>query len=370
MPVTILHLIGQMERGGTERQLLYLAQALKDRGWQQAAITFSPGEAWDDHFSDISVPLFNVPRGFNRIRRLWQLSSIVRRERPAVIHSWSAHTNLYAHWVVDYPKPRRLLAFRYNPTVDSYTGEPLARVRNGGIYGRADCVVSNSRTALECARSAGVRMRRSEVVNNIIPAHNRAKPAEVVGVPRILAVGALIPVKAYDVLLEALAKLDRAGYAFEFLLAGDGPEKPALEAQCTKLGLSARVRFLGGVENVPSLLATGHLLVHPSRSEGLSNAILEAMAEGLPVVATAVGGTPEFLSDGKNGLLVQPDQVSELADRISQLLDNPLLRGQFGSSGYELVRERCSAEAIAARYESIYNSIIPSLERLDQYVPA
>lgn len=357
MGMTIMHLIGQMERGGTERQLLYLARTLRERGWRQAAVTFCPGQVWDGEFSAIGVPLFRVPRRINRIGRLLQLRRIVRQERPALIHSWSGHTNLYARWIVDHPRPRRILAFRFIPTVDSYTGEPLGRVRHAGIYHTADCVVSNSHAALGFARSAGVRIRRGEVVNNIVLAQKRARPAEVVGVPRIVAAGSLIPVKAYDVLLEALAKVSQAGYAFEFLLAGDGPERPSLEALSAKLGLGAIVKFLGGIEDVPAVLATGHLLVHPSRSEGLSNAILEAMAEGLPVVATAVGGTPEFIIDQGNGLLVQPGQPAALADRIIQLLDNPDLREKLGSAGYAHVREKCNAETIAARYESIYQSV-------------
>lgn len=357
MKATIFHLIGQMERGGTERQLLYLAQALRERGWRQAVVTFNPGDAWDAQFAEIGVPLYGIPRGQNKIGRLWQLSQIIRREHRTLIHSWSGHTNVYAHWVLDYPRPRRLLAFRYIPTVDSFSGKPVARVKNAGIYQKADCVVSNSRAALDYAQAAGVRIRRGEVINNIIPTHRRAKPGESITVPRILAAGALIPVKAYDVLLEALGELSSAGYNFELVLAGHGSERSRLEALASRLGLYEKVKFLGAIDDVPSHLATAHLLVHPSRSEGLSNTILEAMAEGLPVVATSVGGTPEFITHEKNGLLVPPDQPSILAKSIRQLLDNPQMREEIGNAGYELVLKRCSAEGIAGQYERIYESI-------------
>jgi glycosyltransferase involved in cell wall biosynthesis len=357
MDATILHLIGQMERGGTERQLLYLAQELKERGWRQVVVTFNPGDTWDNKFTEIGVPLYGIPRRQNKLGRLWQLSQIVRQEHPALIHSWSGHTNIYAHWVLNYPRPRRLLAFRYIPTVDSFSGKPVTRVKSAGIYQKADCVVSNSQAALDHAQAAGVNIRRSEVVNNIIPAYKRARPGETVTVPRIVAAGALIPVKAYDVLLEALADLASAGYQFELVLAGHGSERSRLEELTGRFGLYEKVKFLGGVDDVPSLFATAHLLVHPSRSEGLSNTILEAMAEGLPVVATSVGGTPELITHEKNGLLVPPDQPLMLAKSIRQLLDDPKMREEIGSAGYELVIERCSAEGIAGQYERIYESI-------------
>lgn len=357
MEATILHLIGQMERGGTERQLLYLARALKERGWKQSVVTFNPGDVWDNQLAEIGVPLYGVPRRQNKFGRLWQLSRIVQQERPTLIHSWSGHTNLYAHWVLNYPRPRRLLTFRYIPTVNSFSGKPVERVKNAGIYYKADCVVSNSQAALDHAHAVGVSMRRSEVINNIIPTHKRARPGEAVTVPRIVAAGALIPVKAYDVLLEALADLASAGYQFELILAGHGSERSKLEGLASRMGLYEKVRFLGGVDDVPSLLATAHLLVHPSRSEGLSNTILEAMAEGLPVVATSVGGTPEFITHEKNGLLVPPDQPLLLAKSIRQLLDNPAMREEMGNAAYELVRERCSADGIAGQYERIYESI-------------
>jgi glycosyltransferase involved in cell wall biosynthesis len=159
------------------------------------------------------------------------------------------------------------------------------------------------------------------------------------------------------VLLKALHQLALKGESFEMLLVGDGPQKPHLERLASELGLSSYVRFVGAVDDVPSLLATAHLLVHPSRSEGLSNTILEAMAEGLPVVATDVGGTSEIISDGVTGLLVPPDEPAMLADRIHQLLVSPALRQKLGSAALALVRERCTVSAVTAQYARIYDSV-------------
>ena len=358
MALKILHLIGQMERGGAERQLLYLTEVLRERGWQQAVITFNPGDAWDNRLAATGVPLFGIAR--NRIKpwRLWQLTRRVWQERPDIVHSWSTHTNVYAHWLFKQSRLRRIFSLRGNPASDRYTGKPITRIPNLSIYAQADCVVSNSRKALERAQAAGARMRRSEIVGNIVVAEGRGNPGETEGIPRIAAAGDLIPLKGYDVLLRALGQLAANGRAFELLLAGEGPEKPRLQTLAETLGIRNRIKFLGSIEDVPALLSGAHLLVHPSRSEGLSNTILEAMAEGLPVVATSVGGTPELIHDGKTGLLVPSDSAELLTSRISQLLESPRLRVQLGKAGLKSVRKRYSTGNVTAQYETIYRSVV------------
>jgi glycosyltransferase involved in cell wall biosynthesis len=346
-----------MERGGAERQLLHLTRALKERGWDQVVVTLNPGDAWDEEMTANGVPIYGVPRQRNRLIRLYRLARIVQREQPALIHSWSHHTNVYARWLPTRVLPRRVFSFRNVPTIDNFTGAPLNRVRNAAIYSVADCVVCNCRTSMEQASAAGVRVRRWELVNNIVITHGRAKPEETSEVVRIVAAGALTPLKAHQVLIRALGQLAAEGKRFELLLAGEGPERRRLEAIAAELKIADRVRFLGAIDNVPELLAGAHLLVHPSRSEGSSNTILEAMAEGLPVVATDVGGTPEIVSHDNTGLLVAPEQSSLLAERIRDLMTSPALRGRLGTAGLRFVREKFGSARVAAQYERLYHSV-------------
>jgi glycosyltransferase involved in cell wall biosynthesis len=358
MGTKVLHLIGQMERGGAERQLLYLTRALKDCGWEQAVVTLNPGDAWDHELTSNGIPLFGVPRQRNKLLRLCRLAKIIAGERPAVIHSWSHHTSVYARWLPNLPKSHLVFSLRNIPTVDNYNGEQLKRVGNASIYSAADCVVSNSRAAIKAVRSAGVKMRRTELMNNIVVTRARARPGENAVIPRIVAAGALTPLKAYDVLLLALGQLANEGCDFELLLAGDGPERPRLERLASELQITQRVQFLGAIDNVPDVLASAHLLVHPSQSEGSSNTILEAMAEGLPVIATNVGGTPEIVTDYETGLLVPPNQPALLALRIRELVGSPLLRTWLGMAGLQVVRDRFSSARVVADYERLYESVV------------
>ena len=145
-----------------------------------------------------------------------------------------------------------------------------------------------------------------------------------------MAVGALKPLKSYDILLRALSVLAAEGKQFELLLAGKGSDRERLQGLACELGLAECVTFLGEVADVPALLASAHLLVHTAMSEGLGNTVLEAMGEGLPVVATSVGGTPEVIEDGLSGLLIPPGDVPAFVDALRRLLDDAELRRQLG----------------------------------------
>jgi L-malate glycosyltransferase len=354
----IIHLIGQMERGGAERQLLFLAKELKDRGWDQVVVTFDPGRPWDSLVTEMGISLVGIPRRSNRLLRLLQLSRFVYQERPALLHSWSNHTNVYARWLMA-SVSGKVFSFRNNPTVDSL-GKTMPRVPNAKIYRNADCVISNSVTVMERARTAGVNPRRTTVIRNIVVVRGRAMPGEDVTVPRVVAAGNLAVIKGHEIMIKAFAKLAAKGYEFELLLAGDGtgPERIRLQQLATKMGLGTRFKMLGPVDDVPALLATAHIAVHPSLTESLSNTILEAMAEGLPVVATNVGGTGEILVDGQNGLLVPPNEPAELAGKVQVLLDNPPLREKYGRAALNTVRDQFDAGRVAAQFESVYWSIL------------
>jgi glycosyltransferase involved in cell wall biosynthesis len=177
-------------------------------------------------------------------------------------------------------------------------------------------------------------------------------------VPRIVAIGSLFPLKSYDVLIEAMAILAANATGCELLLAGRGGEQPRLEALANQLGVAERVKFLGDVEDVPGLLGTADVFAHPAITEGLSNAILEALAEGLPVVACPVGGTPEIIEDGQNGLLVPVRQPQALAHAIGRLLNDACLRRRLGQAGAALVRDRFGESSIVDQYEKVFQRLI------------
>ena len=138
--------------------------------------------------------------------------------------------------------------------------------------------------------------------------------------PVVGVVGRLSPEKGVDLFLDACAVLVRKGLPFSALVAGDGPERTRLEAQHARLGLETRVHFVGQVWNVDALYRNLDLLVLPSRSEGLPNALLEAVQADVPVVATAVGAVPEVVGSSPAARLVPPGSSAALAEAIERAL--------------------------------------------------
>jgi glycosyltransferase involved in cell wall biosynthesis len=148
--------------------------------------------------------------------------------------------------------------------------------------------------------------------------------------PRILSVGRIVHQKGFDLALEALAALE--DIAWEWRVAGDGPQMPNLKEILRKHGLQDRVRFLGwqSVENLRAEYRAASLFLFPSRHEGMPNAVLEAMASGLPVIASRIAGNEELVLPGKTGLLVAPEDADELREALRDLLSDEARREQMG----------------------------------------
>jgi glycosyltransferase involved in cell wall biosynthesis/acetyltransferase-like isoleucine patch superfamily enzyme len=171
---------------------------------------------------------------------------------------------------------------------------------------------------------------------------------------RVGIVANLRPVKGLDVFNDAasLVAAERADVVFE--IAGEGELRAELERQAAERGLADRLTLVGSVADVPAFLAQLDVAVLSSRSEGMSNAILEYMAAGLPIVATAVGGTVHLLEDGVHGLLVPPGDPAALAAAIGRLLRDPALASRLGAAARRRAEECFSREAMVRRFESFY----------------
>ena len=142
------------------------------------------------------------------------------------------------------------------------------------------------------------------------------------------------------------------------LIAGRGDREAALREQARRLGIEARVRFLGLRHDVPVLLEMCEAFVQPSLSEGLSIAILEAMAAGRPVVTTRVGGNPELVMDGETGVLLEPADVPALAAAVGRVLAHPRDARRLGDNGRARVGSRFTMEAMVQQYETVYDAAI------------
>lgn len=173
---------------------------------------------------------------------------------------------------------------------------------------------------------------------------------------RVVAIGRLARQKRPDLVVHAVARLRERRADIEVLLVGDGPERPAVERLVTELGLGGQVQLLGNRDDVPELLATAESAVLASDYEGCPLSVLEAMAAGVPMVATRVGGVPELLADGITGRLVEPGQPDALAAAIGDLLDDSALRDSLGSEARRVARECFTRERMSAELAALYET--------------
>lgn len=174
----------------------------------------------------------------------------------------------------------------------------------------------------------------------------------------ILMVGVIRGIKRHEVALRAFAQVYRKNPAAVLVLAGEGPMRVDMERLARELGIEDAVRFLGHRSDVPNLLEAADCLLLTSRSEGVPQAIAQAMGAALPVVATAVGGVPELVHDGETGLLVAAENVDGVASALLRLLGDPELAGRLGAAARGYVLERYSLKAMLDKTEALYTNLL------------
>lgn len=230
--------------------------------------------------------------------------------------------------------------------------KPVHRLLNAGAK-RVDAFQCISRYTLEKLREAGYPAAKLHHVPNAVDCARFARPREMQGDLRVVFVGRHVAVKALDVLLQAWSSTRRPAGA-KLILAGDGPERARLMAMAETLGLADSVVFPGMVHDVPALLATAAVYVQPSHQEGLPNAVLEAMAAGLPVAATRISGHEDIIVEGETGLLVPPGDPAALAAALQRLLDDPALREHLGRHAAAYVGEHFAIPVVLASLLQLY----------------
>ncbi|QDV33744.1 glycosyltransferase family 4 protein [Tautonia plasticadhaerens] len=175
--------------------------------------------------------------------------------------------------------------------------------------------------------------------------------------PRVLFTGRLHPQKNLDVLLDAWAEVARRSTA-HLILLGDGPDRGRLVAKAKDMGLADRVHFPGPVDDPADSLRAADVFVLPSVAEGMSNSLLEAMATGLPCIASEIGGNTDLLAEGPRGLLVPPGDRDGWADAILRVLGDEGLARSLGEAALGLIGERFAMPVVVDRYVDLYRSLL------------
>lgn len=235
----------------------------------------------------------------------------------------------------------------------SLSGNLVHRVLRGGAQ-RLDGYQCISQRTAQIMEQAGFEKSRLYLLPNAVDlARFAPPPSRDQSTLRAVFVGRHVQVKGLDVLLAAWAKAALPAGA-QLTVAGDGPERNRLVALANQLGIAQSVAFPGLVHDVPTLLRAHNLYVQASHQEGLPNAVLEAMANGLPTIATRISGHEDVVTDGVTGLLVPANQVDALAQALSKLAGEPDARQTMGAAARHFVEQKYSTESVMESLLAVY----------------
>ena len=371
-PVRVLYLIDSLGPGGAEHLLAASLPFLRRAGVVPSVVALQEqqGNPVAARIEAQGIPVCEL--GIRRLRQRGAYARVrdtIRAAAPDVVH-----TQLEFSAVLGIPAARRLGL----PTIATLhtLDEPPPRSRlalhfrlMAWALRRARRVIAVSEiTRRHYLDRARLRPERVMTIHNgIDPSAFQAPPGERDAARRELGLDASAPVlvtvavqrepKGIQHMLAALPEVAAAFPAVRYLLVGDGPHRRALEGLAARLGVADRVVFAGARDDVPRLLAVADLFVLPSLTEALPTVVAEAMAAGLPIVATTVGGIPEMVGHGEAALLVPPSDPAALAAAVCRLLANPRQAAAMGRAGRRVVAARfdirAQAKALADDYRAL-----------------
>ena len=366
-PVTVALVIWSLAVGGAERVVAQLARGLDRRRFRPVVWCLNEAGELGRALREDGVEVIGLGKRHGIDPWLpWRLAADFRARRVVVAHTQLWGGNLWGRlgaWLAGVP-----VVIAHEHGLERWRGRwhdlvdrVLARVTSRVAF------VAEA-AAEQYRRRVGVAAARTAVIANGVeverfasaPGRARDLPSGFAAAdgPVLLAIGRLVPEKGYDHLLQAMvavrARLPRA----RLLIAGDGPLAGALEATRARLRLDDAVFFLGSRADVPELLASAEVVVQASTKEAAPLAVLEAMAAGRPVVATAVGGIPGVITDGRTGRLVAAGSPTALSDAIVDALLRPEQARVWGEAARDYVRAEHGVERMVAAYEALYEECL------------
>jgi len=323
-PRRVALVIGQLTRGGAEGQLAQLVRHLDRSRYEPVVYCLSSQTQPVGGEIEAGGTMVRAVTG-SVLKRVRLLAEYLATDRIDVVHSWLYLANAFAV---------AACLVRRQPLVTSARNCKIqGRVANALAFRVSRRIVVNSQdVAAYIARHYGAPRGRIRVIYNGLDVERFHPPAAPAGGGPIVTVGRLVEQKNHEMFLHAAAALSRDVPEAAFLIIGDGPLRGALEEQARRLGIADRVTFAGERHDVDEVMRQASLFWLTSRWEGMPNVVLEAMASGLPVIATDVGGTRELLQDGADGFIVPAGDTDAFVRRSRELLRDAAMRRRFSAA--------------------------------------
>ena len=359
----ILHVQKVAGISGSEAHLLSLLPGLRARGWDVRMLMLHEDEpgAWD--FAR-ALEARGVPLDAIRVRAdvdpvaFVQLVGYLMRHRPEILHTHLVHAEWYA--LLAGAVARVPVRFTTKHGFNEFREAPYFGVADRAVASLAHVHIAISRGLARYLEDVeGFDRESFEIVHYGIDPDGEPKPYAA-GVPKLLCVGRLIPIKGHVVLLRAFAAARKEVPDLQLEIAGRGPLEPALKALALELGIADAVHFLGHVSPIQSAIEEAAVVVVPSMGEGFGMVALEAMERARPVIAAEIGGLGELVRDGETGILVPAGEAEPLTEAIVRLAGDLELARRMGEAGRQRALHRFLQTFCTERTELLYEEALTS----------
>jgi glycosyltransferase involved in cell wall biosynthesis len=366
VPLRILEIIPTLVRGGAEKQLTLLAAGLPRDRFDVHLCTLTAEGPLKEELEAAHVPYHHIGKTWKADpRAFWRLRALIRRLRPDVVHTWLFAANAYGRQAAFSAGVANVIAGER--CVDPWKSWPQLAI-DRFLARRTSRIATNSSGVVEFYAAHGIPREKFIVIPNGV-----APPGRVEHVSReallaelhlppdaklIGAVGRLWPQKRVKDLIWAADLLKVLRDDVHLLIIGDGPQRWRLERYRDQVQIQDRVHFLGARDDVPRILPHLDCLWLASEYEGQSNAILEAMAAGKPVVASDIPGNRDLVVPGQTGFLFPVGDRAEVARCTRTILDDPALSARLGRAGQCRVQDEFSIEKMVSRYAALYEQAV------------
>ncbi|MEW6358168.1 MAG: glycosyltransferase [Planctomycetota bacterium] len=353
----ILYVIATLDAGGSEKQLVELATRLDRREFDPHVCCLTRGGPMEDLLAKAGIPVHVIGKEMRcDVPALLRLMALMRRLRPHVVHTWLFTSDAYGCAAALATGARVIISSRRS--TDPWKGF-IHRLVDRAVGAFADAAIANSLAVQDACVRSGVAMQKIVLIRNGVDL-NRFKPGkkdlqgnlQIEGKRRVVGfAGRLVPEKGVSYLIEAIELVSRKLPDVLLLVAGEGDLRAGLEARYHD---SPHIGFLGHMDDMADFYRVLDVFALPSLWEGLPNAVIEAMACGVAVVATDVGGTGEAVKDGETGLLVPPRSPRDLAEAMQRLLESPSECRRMGDRAREFVEREFGMETMVSSTVRLY----------------
>ena len=365
--IEILYIIGRLAVGGTERQLLELVTRLDTERYNPKVCCLSEGGKLVENLKkNIKSYVIKRKSSFD-ISRLYRLYKLIKMEQPHIVHTFLFNANTYGRLAAKLAGVPIIISSERDL---GFNLSQFDRIINRLLSKWSNKIVANSKSVADrVVKEDKINDDKVTYIYNGIDVQSfvthvdSSQKKEQLGIPpenKVVTVVANMyyPIKGHSYFIHAASKIIRVMPDTTFILVGDGTLKESFIRLSKKLNVFKNMLFLGFRPDIPELLAITDIAVLPSLSEGFPNVVLEAMAAGKPVVASAVGGILEIVLNNETGFLIPPADSDALAEKIITLLQDEALCTVMGIAGYQRVAALFSIDQMVRNTECLYEALI------------